>query len=100
MNLLELTLRQRLFSSQTVLPLKRLECLTTPSVEEQMLPLAFGIGGALCSPKGHSLNIVIKTTEIDGKPVAKFSDAPGKNMCKDEAYIEYLKKTVDWRLTH
>ena len=62
--------------------------------------VAFGIGGALCSPKGHSLNIVIKTTEVDGNPVAKLSDDLSKGICKDEAYIEYLKKTVDWRLTH
>lgn len=61
--------------------------------------VAFGIGGALCSPKGHSLNIVIKTTEVDGNPVAKLSDDLSKGICKDEAYIEYLKKTVDWRLT-
>lgn len=62
--------------------------------------VAFGIGGAICSPKGRELNIVIKTTEIDGKPVAKLSDAPGKNMCKDPEYIDYLRKTVDWRLNH
>ena len=61
--------------------------------------VACGIGGALCSPKGHSLNIVIKTTEVDGNPVAKLSDDLSKGICKDEAYIEYLKKTVDWRLT-
>ena len=62
--------------------------------------VAFGIGGAICSPQGHELNIVIKTTAVDGRPVAKLSDAPGKNMCKDPEYIDYLRKTVDWRLNH
>lgn len=62
--------------------------------------VAFGIGGAWASPKGKELNIVIKTTEVDGQPVAKLSDAPGKNMCKDPNYIEFLKNSVNWRLTH
>lgn len=62
--------------------------------------VAFGIGGAWASPKGKELNIVIKPYEVDGRPVAKLSDAPGKNMCKDPAYIDYLNKTIEWRLTH
>ena len=64
------------------------------------IKVAFGIGGAFASPKGKELNIVIKTTEVDGQSVAKLSDAPGKNMCKDPEYIDYLKKTVEWRLNH
>ena len=62
--------------------------------------VAFGIGGAWASPKGKELNIVVKPIEVDGRPVAKLSDAPGKNMCKDPAYIDYLNKTIEWRLTH
>jgi nicotinate phosphoribosyltransferase len=62
--------------------------------------VAFGIGGAWASPKGKELNIVIKPTEIDGQPIAKLSDASGKNMCKDPNYIDYLTKTINWRLTH
>jgi nicotinate phosphoribosyltransferase len=62
--------------------------------------VAFGIGGAWASPKGKELNIVIKTTEVDGQPVAKLSDSEGKNMCKDPEYIDYLRKTVNWRMTH
>ena len=62
--------------------------------------VAFGIGGAWASPHGKELNIVIKTIEVDGRPVAKLSDCEGKNMCKDPEYIDYLKKTVAWRLAH
>lgn len=62
--------------------------------------VAFGIGGAFASPKGKELNIVIKPFEVDGRPVAKLSDAPGKNMCKDPEYIEYLNRSIDWRLNH
>lgn len=67
---------------------------------KEKVKVAFGIGGAFASPSGKELNIVIKPTEIDGRPVAKLSDAPGKNMCKDPEYIDFLKKTVDWRLNH
>lgn len=62
--------------------------------------VAFGIGTWFSGPVEGALNIVIKTTAVDGQPVAKLSDASGKNMCKDPAYIEYLKKAVDWRLNH
>lgn len=68
--------------------------------------VAFGIGGAWASPKGKELNIVIKPIEVDGQPVAKLSDTPiskdnpGKLMCRDFDYVEYLQKTINWRLTH
>jgi len=62
--------------------------------------VAFGIGGSMSSPKNYSLNIVIKPIEVDGNPVAKLSDVEGKNMCEDPKYIEYLRKAVEWRLTH
>jgi len=40
----------------------------------------------------EALQIVIKMTACNGQPVAKISDSPGKTMCKDAAYIRYLKK--------
>jgi nicotinate phosphoribosyltransferase len=58
--------------------------------------IIFGIGTKLTNdfdyPEGP-LNIVIKLTEVCGKPVAKISDSPGKGMCNDEAYLQELKKT-------
>lgn len=54
--------------------------------------LFFGIGTNLTNDVGFKpLNIVIKMTECNGSPVAKLSDSPGKTMCKNEAYLTYLK---------
>ena len=46
------------------------------------------------------LNIVIKPVQYDGRDVAKLSDVEGKNMCENPEYIAYLKRAVEWRLTH
>lgn len=62
--------------------------------------VAFGIGGAFASPHGKELNVVIKPIKINDIPVAKLSDVEGKNMCLDPEYIDYLRKTVKWRLEH
>lgn len=63
--------------------------------------VAFGIGTYLANDTGvEPLNIVMKVTECNGAPVAKLSDCPGKGMCRDDAYVEYLKRAIDWRLTH
>jgi nicotinate phosphoribosyltransferase len=34
---------------------------------------------------------VIKMTRCQGSPIAKISDTPGKQMCPDAGYLEYLK---------
>ena len=58
--------------------------------------LAFGIGTNLTNDLGHEpLQIVIKMTRCNGQPVAKLSDAPGKNMCEDEKYLAYLRQVFD-----
>jgi len=36
-------------------------------------------------------NMVIKMTACNGQPVAKISDSPGKTMCRDEAFVSYLR---------
>ena len=61
--------------------------------------VSFGIG-TFCSNDTNvkSLNIVIKLQYVNGRPVAKLSDDPGKAMCRDAAYLEYLKRSVDFRL--
>ena len=38
------------------------------------------------------LSIVIKMTDCDGQPVAKLSDSPGKSMCKDADYVNFLNR--------
>lgn len=61
--------------------------------------VAFGIG-TFCSNDTceEALNIVIKLQYVNGRPVAKLSDVPGKEMCQDEAYLEYLRRSVEFRL--
>ncbi|QTA88483.1 nicotinate phosphoribosyltransferase [Desulfonema magnum] len=53
---------------------------------------SFGIGTNLTNDiVGDPVQIVIKMTKCQGAPVAKISDSPGKQMCKDEQYLDYLK---------
>lgn len=61
--------------------------------------VSFGIG-TFCSndTSEEALNIVIKLQYVNGRPVAKLSDTPSKEMCRDSEYIEYLKRSVDFRL--
>lgn len=56
--------------------------------------VSFGIGTNLTNdiPGVKPLNIVMKLVRLNGRPVAKISDAPGKTMCRDEGYIEHLKE--------
>ena len=63
--------------------------------------VAFGIGTFIANDtKVPALNIVMKTTFCNGQDVAKLSDAPGKSMCKNDAYVDYLNRTINWRLEH
>ena len=62
--------------------------------------IAFGIGTYLSNPLDDPLNIVHKMVECNGAPVAKLSDVDGKGMCRDNEYVEYLKRCIDWRLRH
>ena len=61
--------------------------------------VSFGIG-TFCSNDTNEepLNIVIKLQYVNGRPVAKLSDAPGKEMSPDNEYTEYLKRSVLFRL--
>jgi nicotinate phosphoribosyltransferase len=56
--------------------------------------VSFGIGTNLTNDIAgiEPLNCVIKVVECNGQPVAKISDSPGKGMCEDSGYVEYLKK--------
>lgn len=62
--------------------------------------VSFGIGTFITNDTDvNPLNIVIKLQYVNGRPVAKLSDNPGKAMCCDDEYLDYLKRAVDWRLT-
>jgi nicotinate phosphoribosyltransferase len=61
--------------------------------------VSFGIGTFCTNDTCVSpLNIVIKLQYVNGRPVAKLSDTPGKAMCRDTEYLEYLRRSVDFRL--
>lgn len=63
------------------------------------IKVSFGIGTFLSNDTHvKPLNIVIKLQYVNGHPVAKISDTPGKAMCQDAEYLEYLKNAVDYRL--
>lgn len=56
--------------------------------------ISFGIGTHLTNDFDNivPLQIVIKMTKCNGKPVAKISDSPGKGMCNDELFLSYVKQ--------
>jgi len=63
--------------------------------------VAFGIGTYLANDTYvDPLNIVMKTTLCNGQDVAKISDAPGKSMCRNSEYVDYLNRSIEWRMTH
>lgn len=63
--------------------------------------VAFGIGTYLSNDTvATPLNIVMKTTLCNGQDVAKISDTPGKGMCKNPAYVDYLQRCINWRMEH
>jgi nicotinate phosphoribosyltransferase len=63
--------------------------------------VAFGIGTYIANDTDvPALNIVMKTTACNGQDVAKISDTPGKGMCKNPEYVDYLQRAIDWRLNN
>lgn len=61
--------------------------------------VSFGIGTFVSNNTDvPALNIVIKLQYVNGRPVAKLSDAPGKTMCQDESYVKYLREAMEFRL--
>ncbi|MBP5153760.1 MAG: nicotinate phosphoribosyltransferase, partial [Lachnospiraceae bacterium] len=61
--------------------------------------VSFGIGTFVANDTAEeALNIVIKLQTVNGRAVAKLSDNPEKSMCRDEDYLAYLKRSVDFRL--
>ena len=62
------------------------------------IKISFGIGTFLTNNVGGKpLSMVMKVVETNGKPVVKLSDAPGKIMCKDQDYINYVKKVYNYK---
>lgn len=63
--------------------------------------VAFGIGTYISNDTDFgALNIVMKVTDCNGMDAAKISDTPGKGMCKNPEYVEYLQRCIDWRMAN
>ena len=61
--------------------------------------VAFGIGTYLSNDTSvKPLNIVKKVTKCNGQDVAKVSDVEGKSMCKNQEYVDYLTRSIEWRM--
>ena len=61
--------------------------------------VAFGIGTYLANDTNvEALNIVMKVTKCNAMDVAKISDTTGKEMCKNPEYVDYLIRSIDWRM--
>lgn len=62
------------------------------------IKVSFGIGTFLTNNVGGKpLSMVMKVVRVNGKPVVKLSDAPGKIMCQDQEYIDYVKKLFNYK---
>lgn len=60
----------------------------------------FGIGTNLTNDVGLTpLNIVMKLTRCNGRPVAKLADSPGKTLCTDETFLAYLRQVFNFPMT-
>lgn len=58
--------------------------------------VVFGIGTNLGNAMGiPALQIVMKLTEANGKPVIKVSDSEGKGMCKNTTYEAFIKEHIN-----
>lgn len=63
--------------------------------------VAFGIGTYIANDTCvNPLNIVMKTVFCNGQDVAKLSDVEGKGMCRNQEYVDYLKRAISWRMDH
>lgn len=62
------------------------------------IKVTFGIGTHFTNDTGaEPLSIVMKLTKSNGYPVVKLSDSPGKTMCNDASFVEYVKQQYAWR---
>ncbi len=54
---------------------------------------SYGIGTSLTAsiPGYRALNVVMKLHKVNGRPVAKISDAPGKSVGDNPEFVGYLR---------
>jgi nicotinate phosphoribosyltransferase len=62
---------------------------------------AFGIGTFLSNDTDvGALNIVMKVVEANGYPTCKLTDNPEKAMGDNKEFIDFAKRSVDWRIRY
>ena len=65
------------------------------------IKIAFGIGTFLsCDLDVSALNIVMKVVKADGYPTCKLTDNPEKAMGDNQEYIDFVKRSIDWRIRY
>lgn len=63
------------------------------------IKVSFGIGTNLTNDTPHkALNIVMKLVSCNGQPVAKLSDSPGKTLCEDKKFLDYLAQVFNCKM--
>jgi len=64
---------------------------------EGRIKTSYGIGTFLTAsiPGYRALNVVMKPLHVNGRPVAKISDAPGKSICDDTGFLAYLRSVYN-----
>jgi len=64
---------------------------------EGKLRTSYGIGTTLTAsiPGYKALNVVMKPLNVNGRAVAKISDAPGKSICDDQEFLRYLRSVYN-----
>lgn len=66
---------------------------------KKKIKVAFGIGTYITNDTSiKPLNIVMKMAICNGHHVAKLSNEDGKSQCRNQEYVDYLRKTIKWRL--
>lgn len=72
------------------------KCISLYEEFKGKIKTSFGVGTNLTNDLGYTpLNVVAKVIEVNGRPVAKLSDSPGKTMCEDENYVAWLKSSFE-----
>ncbi|MDD4963634.1 MAG: nicotinate phosphoribosyltransferase [Gallionella sp.] len=62
--------------------------------------VSFGIGTDLSNDTPHNaLNIVMKLVNCNDQAVAKLSDSPGKTLCDDRTFLEYLAQVFGCKIS-
>jgi nicotinate phosphoribosyltransferase len=65
------------------------------------IKIAFGIGTFLSNDTDvGALNIVMKVIEANGYPTCKLTDNPEKAMGDNQEYIDFVKRSIDWRIRY